>query len=272
MENLDFCLSQEKINFDPISVDGIYYVFADSQYNIKHFPILNSFVLVATLNGKGVVQINNKKISLQPGDVLLFDAGEKFNYWCDDVLWNFWWFEFRCNMKDFIEIPLGQKFNFPLDSNLLYLCTEALDNMKLKDVKTASYLIAVLLCLLRKKGSKGLASHKRYSLFREADQYIRKNLDSATVESTAYNLGISERTLRNLFQSMLGTRPVEYIQSLRMDMARHLLLISDIPIKDIATNLGYADQFVFSKSFRKQLGISPTKYRQNNRASADTKK
>lgn len=265
MEKLDFCISTGEENFSPITVDGIYYVFADNEYHICHHPIIDGFVLVATLSGRGILQLHEEKFVLSAGDVFLFDATDPFTYWCDDASWNFWWFEFHCNIESFIELPIKNVFNFPFDSHLLHLCNESLNNMKLKDVKTASYMLSVLICLLSKKNYTGLASRRGYTLFREADQYIRNNLDSATVASTAEALSISERTLRNLFQSLLGMRPVEYIQNIRMDMARHLLSISDISIKDIAANLGYADQFVFSKSFQKHLKMSPTDYRQKQR-------
>ena len=63
-------------------------------------------------------------------------------------------------------------------------------------------------------------------------------------------------------------RTVEYIQNLKTDMAKHLLISGEKPIREIAWELGYADQFAFSKSFRKRFGISPSACRRAARASS----
>ena len=108
-------------------------------------------------------------------------------------------------------------------------------------------------------------------LFQEADRYIRRNLATATVQSTALHLGVCEHTLLNIFQALLGMRTVEYIQNLKTDMAKHLLISGEKPIREIAWELGYADQFAFSKSFRKRFGISPSACRRAARASSGEK-
>ncbi|MCI5648645.1 MAG: AraC family transcriptional regulator [Fusicatenibacter sp.] len=94
-----------------------------------------------------------------------------------------------------------------------------------------------------------------------AEQYILQNLPTATVKSTAQYLNVSERTLLNLFQFMLGMPTVEYIQKRKIDEACRQLSFGENTIGEIAEDLGYADQFVFSKAFSKYMGISPSKYR-----------
>lgn len=54
-------------------------------------------------------------------------------------------------------------------------------------------------------------------------------------------------------------------------MAKHLLISGEKPIREIAWELGYADQFAFSKSFRKRFGISPSVCRRAARASSGEK-
>ncbi len=132
--------------------------------------------------------------------------------------------------------------------------------MKLKDNKTASTLLASLLCLLQHNFHREVRVHKEVDLFRKADRYIRRNLQTATVESTARYLHVSERTLLSVFQNLLGIKTIEYIQEIKADMARHLLS-QDCTVKELAERLGYADQFSFHKSFKKKYGISPSQYK-----------
>lgn len=266
MEYLDFCIAEDMRDIPPVTADSIYYVFADSFYRVSHLPIPDSFVFVATLSGQGTLQLKNRRLELNPGDIFLFDASKNsFSYYCSDINWNFWWFEFRCLTPDFLEITPEIPINIPLDDIQLYLCDEALNRLKLKDSKTASSLLASLLCLLQRRSREAPNVRRGVDLFRLADQYIRRNLDSATVETTARHLKVSEHTLLNIFQSLLGIRTVEYIHNMKTDMARHLLLTSENTVKGIADLLGYADQFVFSKSFRKRFGMSPIQYKEMKR-------
>ena len=261
MEYLNFCISDSKHSIIPITVDAIYEVFADRCYQISHLPIAKSFVFVSTLNGKGKLNLEKNCFYLQSGDAILFDADRAFSYQSLNESWNFWWFEFRILTSDLITMPTEKVLSLPLSPIHQYLCKEALNCLKLKDFNTASSLFTSLLCLLQKQNVETPDLRRGTELFQKADQYMRQHLNTATVESTADYLNVSEHTLLNVFQSLFGIRTIEYLQHLKTDLARHLLLTSETTIKEISDQLGYADQFTFSKSFRKRFGRSPTQYR-----------
>lgn len=264
MEYLDFCISESKETHTPVAVDSVYYVFADESYRVHHYKIPDSYVLVCTLSGSGELSIGENSFELNSGDVLLFDASkDNFNYSCSGTGWNFWWFEFRVSDKDFVELPLNEIFSHPLGEHESYLCTEALFSLKLKNVKTASGLFTSLICILQTNELISGKSFNSTDIFRCADEYIRKNLATATVKSTAAELKISEHTLLNVFRNKLNISTVNYINNLRTDMARHLLLTSDLNIQTISEYLGYNDQFIFSKAFKQRFKLSPRQYRQN---------
>lgn len=261
MEYMDYCITHKGEETLSLTLDALYYVFADSDYRIKHYPIPDSWVLVLTLNGQGHLHINEQTCSLAGGDILLFWADTNFTYNCAGTHWNFWWFEFRAPPRHTLGIPQGVKFNMPLKENQLDLCQEALQAMKLKDTTMASTMLSALICLLRSTTNQKTSIRNAFKLFQSADQYIRRNLAKATVESTARYLDISERTLRNLFQSLLDCKPGDYIQRLKLEMVCHLLRTGQETLRDIAAVVGYADQFVLSKSFRRFYGVPPQQYR-----------
>lgn len=261
MPYFDFFTTDRCQNISPITVDAIYYLLADDTYHIKHPPIPDSIVLVVTLNGQGTFKSEEHSYILNAGDILLFDAASsRFSYFCSSSNWNFWWFEFRCLLPDFFKIQLNTLFNITLKGIHLDLCEESLAHLKVNDCKTASTLLAAFLCLLQDNAKPSIDSNSM-ALFRQADQYIRRNLSTVTVESTARFLQISTRTLLNIFQKTVGIQTVEYIHNIKTDMARHLLLIEQNTVREIADQLGYTDSFSFSKSFRKRFGMSPTQYR-----------
>ena len=70
-------------------------------------------------------------------------------------------------------------------------------------------------------------------------------------------------TLLAVFLEALSTSPGQFWKARRHALACEKIL-QDIPIGTIAEELGYADLFHFSRSFKKIEGISPRQYRQNN--------
>lgn len=264
MEYTDFCIAPERKNIYPLTADAIYHITADARYHISHPPIPDSMVCVITLRGHGEILLNTKKIALKSGDFLLFPASGFFEYCCPQVSWTFWWFEFRCMDPGFLTLPQERPLSLSLNDVMLCLCREALESLKLKDSKTASLLVASLLCLVQKENSQTARTDGALELFHKADQYIHRSLADATVESTARYLNISQRTLLNVFRRLLDISTTEYIQDLKMDMAGHLLTTTPASIQEISDRLGYADSFSFSKSFRRHFKVSPREYRKNS--------
>jgi transcriptional regulator GlxA family with amidase domain len=74
-------------------------------------------------------------------------------------------------------------------------------------------------------------------------------------------LDMSSATLKRRFKKATGLSVSRYIQLLRIQRAKQLLLTSGRTVNDIATFIGYANQSFFANSFKKETGLTPTKYR-----------
>lgn len=55
--------------------------------------------------------------------------------------------------------------------------------------------------------------------------------------------------------------PQEYLRNVRLTRAAEQLNMTDSPVEVIAAANGYTDPAVFTKSFKKKHGLSPTQYR-----------
>ncbi|HJU03637.1 MAG TPA: AraC family transcriptional regulator [Nitrospiraceae bacterium] len=89
-----------------------------------------------------------------------------------------------------------------------------------------------------------------------------------TLKELAKFLGYSEKYCSELFQIHMGQRFSQYLRHLRLDEARRLLEIGDLPLAHIAQRLGFSDQFAFSHFFKRALGYSPKQFRQASTANA----
>ncbi|MGH1485570.1 MAG: GlxA family transcriptional regulator [Cellvibrionaceae bacterium] len=96
----------------------------------------------------------------------------------------------------------------------------------------------------------------------QAEHNVRQsvNVPLSTVE-LASMLAMSERTLHRKLKQLTGESPKSFIDRVRMDMAKTLLLTSDKQVNNIALAFGYTDSAVFRRLFRKYAGMSPSDYR-----------
>jgi AraC-like DNA-binding protein len=92
--------------------------------------------------------------------------------------------------------------------------------------------------------------------------YIQLNL-SLKLTSTylAERLFISESTLCKKFRKEVGITIGKYIDDLIFFNAEKMLVKSDWSVNRIAKNLGFCDQFYFSRRFKQHYGKTPLQYR-----------
>ncbi len=86
----------------------------------------------------------------------------------------------------------------------------------------------------------------------------------ATEGLLANLLSVPERSLRRLLDQQ-GTSFRELLEDARYEVARQLLVDTDMSTADIATSLDYADPSAFSRAFRRWTGSPPAAWRDNAR-------
>lgn len=75
--------------------------------------------------------------------------------------------------------------------------------------------------------------------------------------------GMALSTLRRRFLAATGTPIHAYVVQKRIARAREMLGKSDVPIKAIASQLGYADEFFFARQFKQIVGVAPAAFRRS---------
>ena len=72
----------------------------------------------------------------------------------------------------------------------------------------------------------------------------------------------SAKTISNIFSKIGSKTPLQYIQDRKMLEARRLLQYSDLQVQEIAYEIGYHDIQTFSRFFKNNEGISPSKFKE----------
>jgi len=86
-------------------------------------------------------------------------------------------------------------------------------------------------------------------------------MNNISLESCADLVGTNSYTLSKLFKHITGVNFIDYITELRLDKAKELLRESDLKVNDIAEEVGYQQRY-FNRIFKKQVGITPSQYRE----------
>lgn len=111
----------------------------------------------------------------------------------------------------------------------------------------------------------GSLHHERYRLPRSLEKALREmqrpeNLKEG-IPALVRASGYSRPQLSRLIKKHRGVTPHEYVLTMRLDRAYQSLILSDIPIDEIAEQIGFASVSHFYKAFRGKFGITPSALR-----------
>ncbi|MFP4376305.1 MAG: helix-turn-helix domain-containing protein [Spirochaetales bacterium] len=97
-----------------------------------------------------------------------------------------------------------------------------------------------------------------------AVRYINERYNSKefSLSEICKSLAVSKSYFSALFKEHTGMTFVEYLTTTRIERAKELLLTTDLKSYEIADRVGFGDAHYFSLTFKKQVGASPTEYRE----------
>ncbi|MFA6102691.1 MAG: AraC family transcriptional regulator [Victivallaceae bacterium] len=82
-----------------------------------------------------------------------------------------------------------------------------------------------------------------------------------TVEEMADFCGLSDDQFRRIFEKQTGMLPKIYLDRLKLQKAAEMLTGSELSVAAVAAELGYVDQYHFSRRFKSIMGFPPNRYR-----------
>jgi len=97
---------------------------------------------------------------------------------------------------------------------------------------------------------------------KEIIKYIGDNLlnPSLSVNELSKYMGMNRNTLYKKLLTITGKSPVEYIRSLRLRKAAHLLEHSQMNIAEVSYEVGFNTPQYFAKSFKEEYNMLPSEY------------
>ena len=89
---------------------------------------------------------------------------------------------------------------------------------------------------------------------------IHMNNPSFGVEQFAYEMAVSRSLLFNKLKALTGMTPNNFVKSIRLKRAAHLLKQQKINVAEVAGEVGFRDPKYFSKCFQKQFKQTPSEF------------
>ena len=202
--------------------------------------------------------------SAYPGPRISFRAGERGGWWVHRYL------AFRGPLVKRWEAdglfpiapqpaPAGQSWAARMDE----LIGTVSESDPWQVTKAGHALESLLIDLAAARAERPAESGTGSAWVKSATSRISESEATIDYDAVARELGMSVRSLRRNFRRRLGVSPHQYVIAQRMRVARQRLLETDVPIKEIARELGYADVFYFGRQFKQQTGVAPAAFRRS---------
>ena len=99
-------------------------------------------------------------------------------------------------------------------------------------------------------------------LIHDAQVYIEQNYSRDLIlDDVSKELQLSPYYFSKLFKKRTGKNFIEYLTDVRMEKAKELLRNSNKSMKEICLEIGYTDPNYFSRTFKKNVGVTPSEYK-----------
>lgn len=151
------------------------------------------------------------------------------------------------------------------DSNLNQIIDTDLDIInRLNDTESYNELVSVSVNLITRISKNMLSSiySGRSQIIIKALQFINKNYqDKISLKDIETNLHVNASYFSTLFKQEMGVTFTDYLNSLKIEHACHLLTETNLSIIDVSLSTGFDDQSYFTKVFKKAKGMTPKAYR-----------
>ena len=85
-----------------------------------------------------------------------------------------------------------------------------------------------------------------------------------SLKDIAAHVHLSPSRLAHLFTKNAGMAPFHYLELQRIEAAKSLLLSTNDPINAVAGQVGFENPYHFSTRFRRRVGVSPKRFREQN--------
>lgn len=275
----DLCMS-EKSPFEIISDEflylnscGIEKLWDGDRFQIRENGRIDYHILYI-VQGKCTIEINDRETVINAGDLVLFPPGvkQKYSFKAADYPISYYLHFSGKECERILEeigfypeciIRLSKSST--LEAVFEKMCHEYHMKKPFYERLCAAYLLEFFEIIGRRLHEKENFAHvkNKDEIDNVCKNMVSEYMKSYPVSHYASLCHMSVGRFHHIFKACTGQTPVEYLNSIRINMAKDYLINTDIPISQISYLVGFSEQNYFSRAFKKSTGMSPRSFRMN---------
>ncbi|MBE6570197.1 MAG: helix-turn-helix transcriptional regulator [Ruminococcaceae bacterium] len=215
--------------------------------------------ITVVLNGVMRYSINHEDVELHAGDVIVFQKGDVRSRQEGGAA-EYYSFNIITDEDDVLPIFSGVLRNQVNEEikTLLSLYETYTTSYSGYAEEKSKYCVRILYHTLYEMSMTSRDNSYIIQLKRYIDEHIHESLTVSQVNKSVF---LSPNYCNSLFKTHTGQNLNEYIRKTKMSKAQHLIIHTNIPLKEIASALGYKQYSYFSRVFTKEFHTSPAEYR-----------
>ena len=249
-------------------------IFPKAKGHLRERPLGSSqYILLYCLEGEGWVKVAERYYVISKNQFFIINPKTPCSYGANAKNpWTNYWIHFTGENAKLYSPPANRSIdvspaeNSRLDERLL-LFEEMLQNIS--DYYVFEKVVYANICL-----KQFLTSIKHLDVYRSVRKetgddllekvisFMKINLNkNIRIDDIAEKFNCSSSNIYKLFKTNIDSAPLDFFIHLKMERACRLLTHTNMKVKNIGRKLGYEDQYYFSRIFSKHIGLSPAKYR-----------
>lgn len=243
---------------------------SDEYYYDNNFRSINAYLFQYTLDGEGVLEIDGIPHTVKKNHGFFIGIPSNSRYYLPNIPNQHWSYIFILiesgaleeYYKKTIEIS-GNLFYLSPDSPLLSFIQERLVQARNGFISDFGSASSVAFEFMNKIYFTFAGEQRNYSnrIQRSINEMQNQFSNIEGSKALADHLNLSENHFIRAFKKEVGTTPTKYLNNIRLEHAKQLLLTSNDSVDEIAATCGYTRTNYFCRVFKSNTHMSPLEYR-----------
>lgn len=229
----------------------------------------DQYILIYCTEGRGVIEVEDERYELGPSDAFCIPPNIRHKYYADQKNpWSILWVHFKGENTVYFSMEERRlvHMNSRHSDNRIMVLFHSLFRVLHRNYTLGNFIyISQVLSLIlseiyfREKTDESSVQNRHVTMvIRFMYQNLKRGL---SLEDISEEVKLSKSYLNSIFKSQTGRSPVEFFIHLKMQEACKLLKSTDMYVYEVSSELGYDDQYYFSRIFKKVVGMSPKDYK-----------
>lgn len=260
----------------PVFVAGSHDEGAD--YRVVRPKGAGDYLMFVNVEGRGLLRFGSQRVEVLPGSAVLLRPEFPQDYGTAPARpplparWAFFWVHFmpRAHWLDWLKWPEVGPGVGVLEAGVdaVHAAVVAMERVVQQTNLTGRYARDLGMNALEQAilelnvGRQNAEAGRTDGRVRRVLRLIATDLAAPhTVDTLAHAVDLSPSRFSTIFRREVGISPQRYLEELRLERARQLLEVTDLPIQRVSEEVGFASPFYFSTRFRRRYGTSPRGFR-----------